>query len=99
LPDFSSSDFEIRVLKDRAGLEQELSVLIGDLIVSDFNRLVQILYRLDIDERRLKSLIKEHPDADSAKIIASMIIERQVQKIHSRKQNPASDDIPDDEKW
>lgn len=79
---------------------EQLSEKINDLLVNDFNRLVSILYRLDIDEKKLKNLLKENPGKDAGKIIAEMIIERQIQKIKSRQQFSQRDgNIDDDEKW
>lgn len=77
-----------------------LATLINDLIQHDFAQLVRMLYRLDISEPKLKQLLKAYPDADAGRIIASMIIERQRQKIESRKQfRQPDEDIQEDEKW
>ena len=48
--------------------------------------LVQILYRIDVSEKKIKTLLKENQGSDAGKIIASLIIERQMQKIKSRQQ-------------
>ena len=64
---------------------------INELIQTDFNALVNILYRMDVSESKLKALLKDHPGDDAAIIIADLIIERQAQKIKSRenfKQQP-----------
>jgi hypothetical protein len=48
----------------------------------------------------LKSLLKNHPDLDAGVIIADLIIERQLQKIKSRREFPTRDNnIDDSEKW
>lgn len=99
LLDFSSPEFELRALNNRPDLETKLASYITHLIHFDFNQLVQILYRLDIDEKKLKTLLGDHKQVDSARMIASLIIDRQLQKLHSRQQNKGSDQIPDDEKW
>ncbi len=70
------------------------------LITRDFNRLVILLYRLDISEKKLKQTIEAHPDQTAASLITDLILERQEQKKQSReqfKQNPS--DIPEAEKW
>jgi hypothetical protein len=83
--------------------EDQLFVLIAEelnhLINSDFNKLVSLLYRLDIDEMKLKRLLKENPGEDSGKLLATLVIERQLQKIRSRERLKSKDDIPEDEKW
>ena len=57
---------------DTPSLEQA----INELIKNDFSRLVQILYRIDVSEAKLKNLLKEHPNEDAGKLIAQIVIER-----------------------
>lgn len=81
-------------------LLNELTLFINDLIVNDFAQLVQILYRVDISEKKLKQLLSDNTDKDAGKIIAEMIIERQLQKIKSREQFSQRDkSIDENEKW
>jgi hypothetical protein len=54
----------------------ELETLINDLIKKDFSKLVQLLYRIDVSEAKLKNLLKEHPNEDAGKLIAQIVIER-----------------------
>jgi hypothetical protein len=69
------------------------------LINTDFQKLIQLLYTLDIPEKKLKELLAtEH--ANAAVIISDLIIERQLQKIEMRKKFMGDNsDIPEDEKW
>ncbi|HVZ56668.1 MAG TPA: hypothetical protein VG870_08425 [Chitinophagaceae bacterium] len=67
-------------------LLDRLAAAVNDLINRDFSRLVGILYRIDVDESRLKSLLKEHPGEDAGRIIAALILEREKQKIQTRQQ-------------
>lgn len=81
-------------------LLNELAVFINELIINDFAQLVQILYRVDISEKKLKQLLSDNADNDAGKIIAEMIIERQLQKIKSREQfNQRDKNIDENEKW
>jgi uncharacterized protein YtpQ (UPF0354 family) len=75
------------------GLEAVLAEKLNSLIHSDFNALVSILYRIDVDESRLKELLKTDDGQDAGKIMARLIIERQRQKIQTRKvfSNPKED--------
>jgi len=80
---------EVLVLENREDLKNEdilnkLAEEINQLILVNFERLVQLLYRIDVSEMKLKILLKENPDQDAGKIIASLIIERQLQKIKSK---------------
>jgi len=81
-------------------LKEELSICINNMISSDFQILVSLLYRVDINENKLKHLLKENPGEDAGKIIAELIIERQKQKIKSRQEfNQQDKNIDDEEKW
>ncbi len=78
---------------------EKLVAYIHVLIDQDFEKLVRILYRLDVNEKKLKALLVK-ANADSGLLIADLIIERQLEKIHTRKQFAGSkEDIPDEEKW
>lgn len=80
--------------------ENYLSEKMNDLIKNDFHHLVQILYRLDVNETKLKQVLKDNPNEDGGKIISSLIIERQLQKIESRLQSFKQDDsFSEEEKW
>ena len=85
---------------DAAQLLHELSEYINHLIKTDFEKLVALLYRIDVHEEKLKHLLIDHPNEDAGKIIAALIIERTQQKINFRKQFSAKV-LPDDdeEKW
>ena len=67
-------------------LENNLAVFINELIDKDFNKLVNLLYRIDISEQKLKiALQNEDKTISSSKTIAKLIIERQLQKLEFRK--------------
>ncbi|MES1215614.1 MAG: hypothetical protein ABUT20_08855 [Bacteroidota bacterium] len=97
-----NNDFPIN-LRNGAGMEElqaRLSNYINDLIVHHFNQLINLLYRLDVSEKKLQQWLLENTTEDAGKIIADLIIERQLQKIKSRNQHKQQDEnISDDEKW
>ena len=76
-----------------------LSNVINEMIRTDFPRLINILYRLDVNEGKLKKRLKEDHSADAGVLIAKLVIERQMQKIESRKQSGKDEGIPGDEGW
>ena len=78
---------------------EQLGVFINDLIEKDFSRLVQILYRLDVSEDKLKSVLLEHPTGDAGDMIANLIIERIAQREKAKDLFKQQADIPEDEKW
>src|SRR6188474_1472593 len=66
-------------------LVEKLSIFIDDLIQNNFQKLVAILYKIDVSEKKLKQLLQESEGVNAAGIISTLIIERQQQKIESRK--------------
>ncbi len=69
------------------------------MINNRFEELVQVLYRLDVDEKKLKILLSESEDKNAADIISSLIIERQLQKLNTQKQQNPNQNIAEDERW
>ena len=57
---------------------------IEELAEKNMEKLMWLLYRIDVSERKLHATLKETPPEKFAPVIADMIIERQIQKIKSR---------------
>ena len=72
---------------------------VNHLINTDFEQLVSLLYRIDVSEPKMRALLQNKQGEDSAGHIANLIIERQLQKIESRKQFSSKKNISDEEKW
>lgn len=82
-----------------AAFKEKLSAYINELINRDFEKLIHILYRLDVSEQKLRSTL-DVSSSDAGMIIAQMIIERQQQKIKTREQyRQRNENIDDEEKW
>lgn len=79
---------------------EQLAAHIQQLVNNDFSGLVSILYRLDVSELKLKRMLQERAGEDAGYIIADLVIERELQKMESRKKfsNP-SPGIAEEEKW
>ncbi len=73
-------------------LKEKLIEFINDLIQNDFQKLIIILYKIDVDENKLKKLLKDNPEKDTAETIAKMIIERVGEKIKTRRQFEAKNE-------
>ena len=69
------------------------------MILHRFEALVQTLYRMDIDETRLRTLLAQPGDTDAARIIANLLVERQLQKLRTRQQFRRDTDIPEEDRW
>src|SRR6476469_1577107 len=82
---------------EKEKLIERLAGLINELILNDFQKLVQLLYLVDVQESKLKRVLKENSDADAAYIISSLIIERQLEKIKARGSFRPPNDINDED--
>lgn len=70
-----------------AALLETLSAYINQLINEDFSKLINLLYRVDVNEDKLKMLLKNSVNEDAGSIIANLILERQASKIRNRREN------------
>lgn len=80
-------------------LKGKLTLHINYLINHDFEKLISLLYRIDVSEPRLRNLLNQTEGDGAAALITDLIIERQSQKIKSRKKFSGQKDISDEEKW
>jgi len=78
---------------------QQLEAYINELIQRDFTKLVELLYRVDVSEKKLKEVLASQQDRDSASLIAELLIERQLQKRAWRQTHQPGTDISDEEGW
>ncbi|RYG23250.1 MAG: hypothetical protein EOO01_44440, partial [Chitinophagaceae bacterium] len=58
-------------LKNKLLLEQ-FTDFIRNLVLNDFEKLINLLYRIDVDESKLRKLLSARENEDAAKIIAAM---------------------------
>ncbi len=101
IPEINNSlDLQLADTLTYEELKAKLSSEINHLINNDFEKLVFYLYRIDVNEAKMKYLLDQKQGEDAAGLIADLIIERQLQKIKSRQQFSQRDnDIDSDEKW
>lgn len=66
-------------------LVQELGRRVEFLLKHDFERLMSCMYMVDISEQRFSEAIKLPEEDKPARVIAELILEREVQKMESRK--------------
>jgi hypothetical protein len=92
---FATKDVEL--LQNQSYLE-DLASEINQLILTNFEKLVQLLYRIDVSEAKLKTLLKENPEKDAGKLIAWLMTERQLKKIKQKATVQQNDDC-EEERW
>ena len=81
-----------------AWLEERVQFLLD----RDFKSLIQILYRVDINENELRIAIDKNPPSRSARIISEMILEREKSKLKTRnayKKSRTLGEDSDPERW
>lgn len=85
--DFNLDASEMAIPESELSTEtvlKRLSYLVAYLMEKDFSRLLQVLYRIDVSEERLKAALAAQEQAPSD-VIAQMILEREMQKVATRK--------------
>lgn len=83
----------------KAEIKEHLILYINHLLLHDFNKLVQILYRVDVNEQKLKELIKLNQSTDAAIIITELLMQRQEEKVKAREGFEPNNNIPENDKW
>lgn len=73
---------------------------IDHLISKDFDALLLLLYRIDVNEEKVRSMLAATKGENPAQTIAELILERQKQKLYWRnkfRNSPVQ--IDDEERW
>lgn len=83
----------------KAEWKEQLMLYINHLLVHDFNKLIQILYRVDVSEEKLKGLLQANQQSDAASIITELLIQRQEEKIKTKQAYKPDDTISEEDKW
>lgn len=65
-------------------LLKKLTSIVRYLLEKDFGKLLQVLYRIDIPEEKLKAALAAD-QAEPAVLISQMILDREMQKVETRK--------------
>ncbi len=80
---------------DRASLEQKLTRYIHDLLEHDFTKLTNMIYRHDVNEVKFNRALEEPSLKLQAHAIAILVIQRELQKIETRKKySPRNKELP-----
>lgn len=80
-----SKDFELPENISESQLREVLIKTFEYLVEDDFPKLLQILYKADVDQYKLKVLLESSEGKSSAEIIADAYIERQKAKVETWK--------------
>ncbi len=78
-------DFELEQEITESAIREKMIYAFSWLLDNDISKMMQILYRADVNEERLKALLVSRSVLPSAEIIADEYISRQKQKVETRK--------------
>ena len=82
-----------------AQLKEQLAAHINHLINHDFEKLVYYLYRIDVNEKKMKALLQS-PHENSGALIAQLIIDRQLEKQKTKEEfRKKENETDEEEKW
>ena len=97
---FINDTFSLQVHDSNyAEMKLLLSSKINDWIIHDFSKLIHVLYRIDVSEKKINQLLQENILKDASDILADLIIERQMQKIESKRNTPPYKNGSSEEAW
>jgi hypothetical protein len=86
--EFLKQDFELPMIQDKLTEEKLIKVLtpvVSKMLDRDFEKLLNICYRIDLGEKKLKSILHESQPENMAQELATALVKRQIQKIEIRK--------------
>jgi hypothetical protein len=86
-------------LLEKQELREQLVFFINYLLLNDFDKLVRILYTVDVNEEKLKTILQDNPQTDAAEIITNLLIQRQQQKIETKQAFKKDTDISEEDGW
>jgi hypothetical protein len=84
--DFSMDEYHFLILQDgNRELREKVKSVIDHLLQSDFEKLLHIMYRLDIDESLFKAVVSGTYGNDVSGKLADIVLERELKKMETRK--------------
>lgn len=87
-----SKDFQLPEIKEEFSEEKALAVLtkvISQMMDRNFERLLQVCYRIDLAESKLKQILHESEPDQVAADLAKALWDRQKQKVEIRRRYSA----------
>ena len=90
---------ELSFCNSLSKFKEELATFINELINNNFERLVSILYRIDVSEEKLKLHLAQNRNSDAGHTIAALIIARQIERLQSLKKFKPAENKSDEERW
>ena len=83
--DLALTDDALGDVADDDQLLDRLTEVVQQLIDEDFERLLLALYRIDVSEQRVKAAIEAGAPGAAARVIATLVLDRERQKAATRR--------------
>lgn len=80
-------------------VQERIATYLNELLLHDFPSLVQLLYRVDVPEKKVTAVLRENPDTDAGMLLAGLLIQRLHEKQASRETFRFSSGASDEERW
>lgn len=77
---------------EKEQFRQQLIFYVNDLLLHDFNKLIQLLYRVDVNEQKLRMMLHANQQTDAAVLITDLLIQRQEEKLKTKRSFRSKDD-------
>jgi hypothetical protein len=78
---FGTTEFKASTLD---GLHMQTAAAVCHLLRNNLSKLLQILYRIDVDEQKVRKVMASQTTAEVADNMAHLIIKRELQKVQTR---------------
>jgi hypothetical protein len=82
-----------------AQIEDLLTSRLEEMIRDDFPGLIRLLYRMDVNEEKLRNLLNARSGESAPRIMAVLIMERQREKRESRQAHRSNPPETGEERW
>jgi len=82
--DFSIENNSLPVQSDISLIKEHLRKKVEVMLEKNYERLMNNLYRIDVNEDKLNTVLKTTNPTELPSVIADLIIERQVQRIRTQ---------------
>ena len=70
---------------DKEGLAKAIAPMVSQLLNRDFEKFLQLCYRLDLGEGKVREILNECPPEEITDRMSLAIVDRQLLKVHFRK--------------
>ncbi|MEQ8927693.1 MAG: hypothetical protein RLO81_17885 [Fulvivirga sp.] len=85
IKDFNLDDSDLPSVKKMEDLRAALLQIVNYLLNNDFERFILAMYRIDISETKVKTVLATAAPENIASELTDLIIQRELQKVETRK--------------